>query len=163
MWLHAILKVFNFSEFLGCDREALQIKIPWEVRHLSPTNMSTKIQSIIKEDLKLRVGEFVIWRRLDDEINNDNHLLIHQTIEGNWVTLQVYPSNRSIHLLYPINEGAPLLPKTTLENTEKSNLQTNNCSWTSTGEVDPDRALVEERMRNKTTDEDESSVNNNSA
>ena len=77
--------------------------------------------------------------------------------------LQVYPSNRSIHLLYPTHEGAPPLPNTALENTEKYDLQTNNCSWTSIGEVDPDRLLVEEEMTNKTTDKNESSIDNSSA
>ena len=44
---------------------------------MSPTNMSTRIQAIVEEDLKLRAGEFGIWSRLDDEINDDNHLVIH--------------------------------------------------------------------------------------
>ena len=58
--------------------------------------------------------------------------------------LQVYPSNQSSHLLYPTHEGAPSLPNTTLEDTEHSELRTDNCSWTSTEEVDPDRMLIEE-------------------
>ena len=62
----------------------------------------------------------------------------------------------------PTHEGAPPLPNTSLENIEKSYLQTSNCSWTSTGEVDPHRLLVGEEMTNKTTDGNESSVNNSS-
>ena len=77
------------------------------------------MQAIVKEDLRLRFGEFGIWSRLDDEVNNDSHLLIHRPKEGNWVTLQAYPSNRSIHLLYPTHKGAPPLPNTALENTKK--------------------------------------------
>ena len=89
------------------QREALQIEIPQEIRPLSPTNPSTKIQAIVEEDLRLRAGEFGIWSRLDNEVNDDNHLVIHQPEEGNWVTLQVCPSNGIIHLLYPTHEGAP--------------------------------------------------------
>ena len=80
-------------------------------------NLSTRIQSIVEEDLRLRAGEFGIWSRLDDEKNDDNHLLIRRPEEGNWVTLQALPSNRSIHLLYPTYEGAPPLPNTVLEDT----------------------------------------------
>ena len=116
---------------------------------MSPTNPSTRIQTIVEEDLRLRAGEFGIWSQLDDEVNDDNHLVIHQPKEGNWVTLQAYPSNRSIHLLYPTHEGAPPLPNIYLENTEQSDLQTNQCSWTSIGEVDPDRLLVGEEMTKK--------------
>ena len=65
------------------------------------------MQVIVEEDLRLRAGEFGIWSRLDDEVNDDNHLVIHRPEKGNWVTLQAYPSNRSIQLLYPGHEGAP--------------------------------------------------------
>ena len=57
-------------------QEALQIEVPQEVRPLSPINSSTKIQTIVEEDLRLRVGDFGIWSQLDDERNDDNHLLI---------------------------------------------------------------------------------------
>ena len=67
--------------------EALQIEVPQEIRPLSPTNPSTKIQAIVKEDLRLRAGEFGIWSRLDDEVNDDNHLVICRSKEGNEVTL----------------------------------------------------------------------------
>ena len=99
--------------------EALQIEVPQEVRPLSPTNPSTRMQAIVEEDLRLRAGEFGIWIRLDHEVNEDNHLVIRRPKEGNWVKLQEYPSNRSIHLLYSTHEGAPPLPNTTLENTKK--------------------------------------------
>ena len=68
------------------------------------------MQAIVEEDLRLRAGEFGIWSRLDDEVNDDNHLVIHRSEEGNWVTLQVYPSKQSIHLIYPKHEVVPLLP-----------------------------------------------------
>ena len=42
-------------------REALQLEVPQELRPLSLTNPSTRIQTIIKEDLKLRDGDFGIW------------------------------------------------------------------------------------------------------
>ena len=42
------------------QREALQIEIPQEIRPLSPMNLSTRIQAIVKEDLRLRAGEFGI-------------------------------------------------------------------------------------------------------
>ena len=77
--------------------------------------------------------------------------------------LQVLPSNQSIHLLYLTHEGAPPLPNTALEDTENLELQTNNCSWTSTGEVDPNRLLVGEETTTKKTDENESSVDNSYA
>ena len=102
--------------------EALQIEVPQEIRPLSPTNLSTRIQAIVEEDLRLRAGEFGIWSRLDDEVNDDNNLVIRRLEEGNRVMLHAYPSNRSIHLLYQTHEGAPALPNTALENTEKSNL-----------------------------------------
>ena len=56
-------------------------------------NPTTRIQTIVEEDLRLRGGDFGIWSRLDDEKNDDNHLLIHRPEEGNWVTLQAIPSN----------------------------------------------------------------------
>ena len=77
-------------------------------------------------------------------MNNDNHLLIHRPEEGNWVMLQAYPSNQSIHLLYSTHEGAPPLPNIALEDTKHLELQTNNCSWTLTGEVGPNQLLVGE-------------------
>ena len=87
-------EVSPMEEYLWIEkREALQLEVPQEVRPLSPTNPSTRIQAIVEEDLRLRAGEFGIWSRLDDEINNDNHLLILQPEEGNWFMLQVYPSN----------------------------------------------------------------------
>ena len=104
------------EEYLWIEqREALQIEVPQELRPLSPTNPSTRIQTIIEEDLRLRAGDFGIWGRLDDKRNDDNHLLICQPEEGNWVTLQVLPSNRSIHLLYPTHEVETPLPNTALE------------------------------------------------
>ena len=57
------------------QREALQIEVPQEIRPLSPMNLSTRIQAIVEEDLRLRAGEFGIWSQLDDEVNNDNYLL----------------------------------------------------------------------------------------
>ena len=33
-------------------------------------------RTIVEEDLRLGVGDFGIWIRLDDERNNDNHLII---------------------------------------------------------------------------------------
>ena len=65
------------------------------------------MQAIVEEDLRLRASEFGIWIQLDDKVNNDSHLLICQPEEGNWVTLQAYPSNQSIHLLYLTHEEAP--------------------------------------------------------
>ena len=41
--------------------EYLQIEVPQEIRPLSLTNLSTRSQAIVKEDLRLRVGEFGIW------------------------------------------------------------------------------------------------------
>ena len=60
------------------QREALQLEIPQEVRPLSPMNLSTRIQTIIEEDLRLRASDFGIWSRLDDEGNDVNHLVIHR-------------------------------------------------------------------------------------
>ena len=74
-------------------QEALQIEVPQEIRPLSPTNPSTRIQAIVEEDLRLRAGDFGIWSQLDYEVDDDNHLVIRRPEEGNWVTLQVYPSN----------------------------------------------------------------------
>ena len=75
------------------QREALQLEVSQEVRPLSPTSPSTRIQTIVEEDLRLRAGDFGIWSQLDNERNDDNHLLIRQIEEGNWVTLQALPSN----------------------------------------------------------------------
>ena len=96
------------------------------------------MQATIKEDLRLRAGEFGIWSRLEDKKNDDNNLLIRRPEEGNWVTLQALPSNRSIYLLYLTHEGEPPLPNIALESIENLELQTNNCSWKSIGEVKPD-------------------------
>ena len=96
------------EEYLWIEQwESLQIEVPQEVRPLSPMNSGTRMQAIVEEYLRLRAGEFGIWSRLDDEVNDDNDLVIHWAEERNWVTLQAYPSNRSIHLLYPTHEGAP--------------------------------------------------------
>ena len=35
-----------------------------------------------QEYLRLRAGEFGILSRLDDEVNDDNHLVIHRLEEG---------------------------------------------------------------------------------
>ena len=51
---------------------------------------------------------------------------------------------------------------TTLEDTKYSELRTDNCSWTSTEEVDTNRLLVKEEMT-KTTDGNESFVNDSFA
>ena len=69
------------------QQEAVQIEFPQEIRLLSPMNLSTRIQAIVEEDLRLRAGEFGIWSRLDDEVNDDNHLVIRRPEEENWVTL----------------------------------------------------------------------------
>ena len=42
------------------QREALQLEVPQELRPLSPTNLSTMIQTIVKEDLRLGAGDFGI-------------------------------------------------------------------------------------------------------
>ena len=65
------------------------------------------MQDIVKEDLRHRACQFGIWSQIEDEVNDDFHLVIHRTEEGNWVTLQAYLYNRSIHLIYPRHEGAP--------------------------------------------------------
>ena len=59
------------------QQEALQLEVPQEVRPLSPMNLSTRIQTIVEEDLRLGPGDFGIWSRLDNERNDDNHLIIH--------------------------------------------------------------------------------------
>ena len=97
-------------------QEALQLEIPPKVIPLSTINTSTRMQAIVEEDLRLRAGEFGIWIQLDNEVNHDNHLMIRRLEEGNWVKLQAYPSNRSIHLFYPRHEGKPPLPNTSLQN-----------------------------------------------
>ena len=75
------------------QREALKLEIHQEIRPLSLTNPSTQIQAIVEEDLRLRASEFGTWSQLDDEVNNYNHLVICRLEDGNWVTLQAYPSN----------------------------------------------------------------------
>ena len=47
--------------------EALQLRAPHEGTTLSSLNLRTRIQAIVKEDLRLRAGDFGIWSRLDDE------------------------------------------------------------------------------------------------
>ena len=64
------------------QQESLQIESPQEVRPLSPTNLSTKMQAIVEEDLRLRAGEYCIWSRLDDKVNGDNNLVICRPEEG---------------------------------------------------------------------------------
>ena len=34
------------------------------------------MQAIVEEEHTLRVGEFGIWSQLDDEVNDENHLVI---------------------------------------------------------------------------------------
>ena len=58
------------------QREDLQMEVSQEVRPLSPMNPSIRMQAIVEEDLRLRASEFGIWSRLDDEVNDDNHLVI---------------------------------------------------------------------------------------
>ena len=41
------------------------------------------MQTIVEEDLRLRVGEFDVWIRLDSEGNDVDHIIIHQKQEGN--------------------------------------------------------------------------------
>ena len=111
------------EEYLWIEQqETLQLEFPQEVRPLSPTDPITRIQTIVEEDLRLGSSDFGIWSRLDDERNDDNHLVIHRPKEGNWVTLQALNSNRSIHLLYPTHEGPPTLPNTSLEDTKNLEL-----------------------------------------
>ena len=87
-------KASPMEEYLWIEQhEALQIEVPWEERPLSPMNLSTRMQAIVEEYLRLRAGEFGIWSRLDDEVNTDSHLLICQPEEGNWAMIQTYPSN----------------------------------------------------------------------
>ena len=103
-------EVSPMEEYLWIEqREALHIEIPQEVRPPSPvnSNLSSQVQTILKEDLRLWAGEFDVWIRLDNEGNNVDHLVIRRPEEGKWVTFQTYPSNRSINLLYPENEGVP--------------------------------------------------------
>ena len=63
------------------QQEALQLEVPQEVIPLSPMDPSTKIQTIVEEDLRLGASDFGIWSQLDDERNDDNHLIIHQLEE----------------------------------------------------------------------------------
>ena len=69
------------------QHKSLQIEVPQEVRPLSPMNLSTRMQAIVEEYLRLRVGEFGIWSRLDDKVNDDNNLVIRRPEEGNWVMI----------------------------------------------------------------------------
>ena len=43
------------------QQQALQLEVPQEVRPLSPTDASTRIQTIVEEDLGLGAGDFGIW------------------------------------------------------------------------------------------------------
>ena len=43
------------------QQEALQIEVPQEIRPLYSMNLSTRIQAIVEEDPRLRVGEFGKW------------------------------------------------------------------------------------------------------
>ena len=61
-------------------QEALQLEVPQEVKPL--TDSHTQIQAIVKEDLRLGVGDFGIWSRLDDETYNGRHLIIYRPEEG---------------------------------------------------------------------------------
>ena len=47
--------------------KALQLRDPNEGTTLSPLNPLTRIQTIVEDDLQLRVGDFTIWIRLGDE------------------------------------------------------------------------------------------------
>ena len=87
--------------------KAPQLIAPHEGTTLSPLNPRTRIQTIVEEDLQLGASDFGIWSRLDDETYTGRHLIIRRPKEGNWVTFQVVPSNRSIHLILPTHEGAP--------------------------------------------------------
>ena len=61
---------------LRATNQKINSEVPQEVRPLSPMNLSTKMKAITKEYLRLRADEFGIWSRLDDEVNNDSHILI---------------------------------------------------------------------------------------
>ena len=63
--------------------KALQLRAPHEGTNLSPLNPRTWIQTIVKEDLRLRAGDFGIWSRLDNETYTGRHLIIHRPEEGN--------------------------------------------------------------------------------
>ena len=71
------------------------------------SSQSSRVQDIVQEDLGLRDGELGVWSRRDGEGNDVNHLVIHRSQEGNWVTFQPYTSNRSIHLFYSNNDITP--------------------------------------------------------
>ena len=73
------------------QRESLQLEVPQELKPL--IDLRTRIQTIVKEDLRLGAGDFGIWSRLDDETYTRRHLIIRRPEEGNWVTLQAVPSN----------------------------------------------------------------------
>ena len=44
-------------------------------------NLSTKMQAIVEEYLRLRAGEFGVWSRLDDEGNDVDHVVIRRLEE----------------------------------------------------------------------------------
>ena len=78
-----------------------------------------------------------------------------------------HTSSITLQLKYPVTlpdtrRNTPLL-NIALEDTKNLELQTNNCSWTSTGEVDPDGLLVGEEMKTKMTRGNTRSVDNSSA
>ena len=58
------------EEYLWIEQwEALQLEVPQEVIPLSPMNSTTKIQTIVEEDLRLGVGDFwymesTSWRNI---------------------------------------------------------------------------------------------------
>ena len=135
--------------------EALQLRAPKDGITLSPTNPYTRIENIVEEDLRLRVGDFSIWSRLGDDMYTGRQLIICRPKEGNWVTFQAAPSHRSIHLLLPTHEGAPPPPHTNLEETKHLELWPNSCSGPSTVEVDIKQLQVDEEL---TTDGNASSV-----
>ena len=60
-----------------------QSEAPHEGTTLSPLNPRTRIQTIVKKDLRLRAGDFGIWSRLDDEPYTRRHLIIRRPEEGN--------------------------------------------------------------------------------
>ena len=98
--------------------EALQLTAPGEGTTLSPLNPHTRIQTIVEDDLRLRAGDYSIWSRLGDDTSTIRHIVIRPPVEGNWVTFQMAPSFRSIHLLLPTHEGAPPPPSTAFEGIE---------------------------------------------
>ena len=57
------------------QHESLHIEIPQEVRPLSLVNpnLSSRVQTIVEEDLRIQAGKFNIWIQLDDEGNEVYH------------------------------------------------------------------------------------------